>query len=75
MDEVHGAAEKGNATIGIGALGTILEVALDGTTYLGKLGERIATSGHMHYSFTKEELDFIINYDIKYRMGDELNEE
>ena len=25
--------------------------------------------------FTKEELDFIINYDIKYRMGDELNEE
>ena len=28
-----------------------------------------------HYSFTEEELDFIINYDIKYRMGDELNEE
>ena len=27
-----------------------------------------------HYSFTEEELDFIINYDIKYRMGDELNE-
>lgn len=26
-----------------------------------------------HYSFTEEELDFIINYDIKYRMGDELN--
>jgi len=25
-----------------------------------------------HYSFTDEELDFIINYDIKYRMGDEL---
>jgi len=23
----------------------------------------------------EEELDFIINYDIKYRMGDELNEE
>ena len=22
-----------------------------------------------HYNFTKEELDFIINYDIKYRMG------
>ena len=22
-----------------------------------------------HYGFTKEELDFIINYDIKYRMG------
>ncbi len=28
-----------------------------------------------HYSFTEEELDFITNHDIKYRMGDELNEE
>ena len=28
-----------------------------------------------HYGFTEEELDFIINYDIKYRMGDELNEQ
>ena len=26
-----------------------------------------------HYGFTEEELDFIINYDIKYRMGDKLN--
>ena len=26
------------------------------------------------YNLTEEELDFIINYDIKYRMGDELNE-
>lgn len=25
-----------------------------------------------HYGFTEEELDFIINYDIKYRMGDAL---
>jgi hypothetical protein len=25
-----------------------------------------------HYGFTGEELDFIINYDIKYRMGGEL---
>lgn len=25
-----------------------------------------------HYGFTNEELDFIINYDIKYRMGKEL---
>ena len=25
-----------------------------------------------HYGFT-EEADFIINYDIKYRMGDKLN--
>lgn len=28
-----------------------------------------------HYGFSDEELDFIINYDIKYRMGDELNSE
>lgn len=29
-----------------------------------------------HYGFTEEELDFIINYDIKYRMGrDAENEE
>jgi predicted Zn-dependent peptidase len=27
-----------------------------------------------HYGFTEEELDYIINYDIKYRMGDELND-
>ena len=26
-----------------------------------------------HYGFNEEELDFIINYDIKYRMGKELN--
>lgn len=28
-----------------------------------------------HYGFTDEELDFIINYDIKYRMGEELGDE
>jgi len=28
-----------------------------------------------HYGFTEEELDFIINYDIKYRMGKELEEQ
>lgn len=28
-----------------------------------------------HYGFTDEELDFIINYDIKYRMGKELTGE
>ena len=26
-----------------------------------------------HYGFTDEELDFVINYDIKYRMGRELD--
>ncbi len=28
-----------------------------------------------HYGFTDEELDFIINYDIKYRMGNASGEE
>lgn len=28
-----------------------------------------------HYGFTEEELDFIINYDIKYRMGKQNEEE
>jgi len=28
-----------------------------------------------HYGFTEEELDFIINYDIKYRMGKELEDD
>ncbi len=27
-----------------------------------------------HCGFTEEELDYIINYDIKYRMGDRLGE-
>jgi len=27
----------------------------------------------VHYLFTHEELDFIINYDIKYRKGKELD--
>lgn len=28
-----------------------------------------------HYGFTDEELDFIINYDIKYRLGRDAGEE
>jgi len=28
-----------------------------------------------HYGFTDEELDFIINYDIKYRMGRDNGDE
>ena len=28
-----------------------------------------------HYGFSDEELDFIINYDIKYRMGRDTGEE
>jgi|GEM_PF-4355127 len=28
-----------------------------------------------YYGFTNEELDFIVNYDIKYRMGRDTNDE
>ena len=28
-----------------------------------------------HYGFTAEELDFILNYDIKYRLGRESENE
>ena len=28
-----------------------------------------------HYGFTAEELDFIVNYDIKYRLGRSTEEE
>jgi hypothetical protein len=31
--------------------------------------DQIDTLLALHYGFTEEELDFIINYDIKYRMG------
>ncbi len=34
--------------------------------------DQIDTILARHYGFTEEELDFIINYDIKYRMGKEL---
>jgi len=37
--------------------------------------DEIDTVLAQHYGFTEEELDFIINYDIKYRMGRELEEE
>lgn len=39
-------------------------------TIIDKIDQLLAK----YYNFTDEELDFIINYDIKYRMGDELNE-
>jgi len=32
----------------------------------------IACQGWRRYGFTDEELDFIIHYDINYRMGGEL---
>jgi len=37
--------------------------------------DEIDTIMAAHYGLTEEELDFIINYDIKYRMGGELDSE
>ena len=37
--------------------------------------DKIDTILAKHYGFTDEELDYIINYDIKYRMGDSLNDD
>jgi hypothetical protein len=34
-----------------------------------QIGDEIDRVLAAHYGFTDEELDFIINYDIKYRMG------
>lgn len=52
--------------------------ATDTVTYKKQLSKEVMDEIDQilaqHYGFTEEELDFIINYDIKYRMGDELNE-
>lgn len=37
--------------------------------------DQIDTLLAKYYRFTSSQLDFVINYDIKYRMGDELSEE
>jgi hypothetical protein len=41
----------------------------------GLTRRRLGPSGARHCGFTDEELDFIINYDIKYRMGRGAGEE
>lgn len=38
-----------------------------------KLSKQIDKVLAEHYDFTEEKLDYIINYDIKYRMGKELD--
>ena len=51
--------------------------ATDTVTYKKQLSKEVMDEIDQilaqHYGFTEEELDFIINYDIKYRMGDELD--
>jgi hypothetical protein len=51
-----------------------MKICLDGYYYITNEIDKMLGK---HYSFTEEELDFIINYDIKYRMGssNETNED
>jgi hypothetical protein len=37
--------------------------------------DRIDAALAQHYGFTDEELDFIVNYDVKYRLGADIDEE
>ena len=37
--------------------------------------DRIDAALARHYGFTDEEFDFIVNYDIKYRLGAGADEE
>lgn len=47
------------------ALATTLEVSARADFCIDEIDSALAS----HYGLTEEELDFIINYDIKYRMG------
>jgi len=66
--------------LGMSALaGHLLDAILENTDDWATIAEKLSKgiNGHSknsakHYGFTKEEFDFIINYDIKYRMGKEL---
>lgn len=47
----------------------IVPMSIGSTPFINEI-DKVLTE---HYGFTEEELDFIINYDIKYRMGKKLN--
>jgi hypothetical protein len=54
----------------------IRDLTVKSSTFVGELIiDEIDKVLAKHYGFTEEELDFIINYDIKYRMGKELEGE
>jgi len=55
-------------------LGT-LQIQCTYPKYSKKIIDEIDHVLAQHYGFTDEELDFIINYDIKYRMGAEAEGE
>jgi hypothetical protein len=36
---------------------------------------RAGSNAHLHYGFTAEELDFLVDYEIKYRLGRDTTED
>ena len=42
---------------------------------MNPIPEKTAPVAAGHYGFTEEELDFILNHDIKYRLGRSTEEE
>lgn len=47
MDELHRAAQQGDAPVGVGALGAILEVALDRAAYFGELAAYLVMAARL----------------------------
>ena len=68
LTAIHGSRQR-EAGEPTGAEYTYRTVQLSGST--SPIIDRIDTILADHYGLTEEELDFIINYDIKYRMSGE----
>lgn len=52
-----------------------IEHRLVGPKVAKALFDEVDTVLARHYGFTDEELDFILNYDIKYRLGQDAEQE
>lgn len=66
---IHDYTESGEMDIVTGYF-TVGALAYLSKPIIGEIDKVLAK----HYGFTEEELDYIINYDIKYRMGKDLLE-
>jgi Eco57I restriction-modification methylase len=62
-------------TSGATISGDLIEIEEYRMVYSKNIIDEIDRVLAQHYGFTPEELDFIINYDIKYRMGRDSGEE
>ncbi len=66
---------KSVTTSGATISGDLIEIEEYRMVYSKSIIDEIDRILAQHYGFTPEELDFIINYDIKYRMGRDSGEE